>query len=66
MLVVSLLATIAGIVFLWMDYHEYPDQKPPAVKAPVSQIGGARPAGAAAPAQQPAPGAPVPTPPVSK
>jgi len=68
MLIVSLLATITGILFLWLDYREYPpDQKPPAAKAPVSQMGGgARTTGVPAPVQQPPPGNQGATPPVTK
>jgi len=32
MLLVSLLAIIAGCVFLYLDYSEYPDSKPPKVQ----------------------------------
>jgi hypothetical protein len=32
LLIVALLAQLAGIGFLWLDYSEYPAVKPPAVQ----------------------------------
>jgi hypothetical protein len=62
MLVVSLLATLTGIAFLYMDYSQYPDQKP-VVQKYVPAGGGAAPAPAPVPPRQPAPGAqPAPAP----
>jgi hypothetical protein len=46
LLVIALLAQIAGIVFLYMDYSQYPDTKPPKVPDRVSvPSGGGAPAG---------------------
>jgi hypothetical protein len=49
LLVVSLLVMIAACAFVWMDYSQYPDSKPPPVPdRPLTQgttpPGGARPA----------------------
>jgi hypothetical protein len=33
LLLISLLAQIAGITFLYLDYSQYPDKKPPAATA---------------------------------
>jgi len=33
MLIVSLLATLTGMLFLFLDYREYPDKAPPKVSA---------------------------------
>jgi hypothetical protein len=61
LLIISLVATIIGLVFLLMDYSEYPKDKAPAVRALTlpAPSGGAAPA----PAQPapPAPGAGAPT-----
>jgi hypothetical protein len=58
MLIISLLATLTGIAFLWMDYREYPDQKPPSVKTLTAAGGGAPAAPRPAPGAQPAPAGP--------
>jgi hypothetical protein len=34
MLIVSLLATITGLLFVFLDYNEYPSKVPPKVSAP--------------------------------
>jgi len=59
MLVISLLATITGIAFLYKDYSEYPEGKPN-VKSLSPLSGAAAPPAAKTPAPtpQPAPGAP--------
>jgi hypothetical protein len=53
MLVVSLLALLTGAVLLFLDYNQYPDKNPPAVKKVVPEAPIAQP-----PEGQPAP--PVP------
>jgi hypothetical protein len=50
MLIVSLVATVAGLMFLWLDYSGYPDKeapKPPTLSAP--RVGAAAPAPEAPP-----------------
>jgi len=37
MLVVSLLALLTGAVLLFLDYNQYPDKNPPAVKKVVPE-----------------------------
>jgi hypothetical protein len=32
MLIVSLVATFIGLIFLFLDYNSYPEKNPPAVK----------------------------------
>ena len=53
MLAISLLALIAGCVFLYLDWSQYPDKTPPRPNipkvAPVNAGGGAAPAPAPAP-----------------
>jgi hypothetical protein len=34
MLIVSLLATLTGLLFVFLDYNEYPSKQPPRVQAP--------------------------------
>jgi hypothetical protein len=48
LLVISLIAQLAAVLFLWMDRSQYPDKTPPKVSPPQS-VGGA-PAQPAAPA----------------
>ena len=44
MLVIALLATLTGLLFLFMDYKEYPSDKKPNPKAQVSMPEPAAPA----------------------
>lgn len=36
LLVLSLLAQVAASLFLWMDYSQYPESKPPKVQPPAA------------------------------
>lgn len=62
MLFITLVAVIAGCVFMYLDFEEYGQQKAPDVKAPaISKLGDkappdTRPAPAPAPAPDPAAG----------
>ena len=58
MLLISLLAQIAGVVFLYLDWSQYPPEKPK--EPPAIVVGGGVPAGPGAGAAGGAPaGAPV-------
>jgi hypothetical protein len=67
LLLVSLLAQVVACLFLWMDYSQYPESKPPKVAnlPPIGQSAPAAPAPAAAvpPAAAAPPGAAAPGPP---
>jgi hypothetical protein len=63
LLILALLAQVAGTVFLYLDYNEYPTVKPPVVQdKPKSAPAPAPVQPAATPAAAPAPGAPAPAP----
>jgi len=59
LLAISLVLQIAGAVFLYLDYSQYPDAKPPDPKTSLSAS--PNPGGAPAPAPGPGP-APTPAP----
>jgi hypothetical protein len=50
LLVISLIAQLAAVLFLWMDRSQYPDKSPPKVPAPQSVGASTPPAQPAAPA----------------
>jgi hypothetical protein len=61
MLILSLLALVAGCVFLYLDFSQYPSTKPPTVPAMVPRqapTGPAQPGGPGAPGAPGAPGVP--------
>ena len=59
LLILSLLAQIAGAIFLWLDYSQYPENKPPQVKdRPPAAVAAPAPAAPAPAPMAPAGGAP--------
>jgi hypothetical protein len=64
LLILSLVFLTVGMLFLWLDYREYPDSKPPAVPDRSRQVQAGAPGGAPPVTRPPAgPGAPPAPPP---